>query len=304
MALKLNHEIIDQIIFGMENQDQLYLFDLDTLEIVGEDALAEVREKESCIDLPEWNSSMGFNLMEKFVANLRNPVFREVLRESLAAGKGVFRRFKNALRERPDIERLWFQFKEKEMRRYVVEWFSTVQETRAFGGVEVEEEDETAELVLSDFLFAYPDSPVYEEYQRLDRLAYAENYPDLPSGVVDAYYAFTSRGGALEGKDIVRAETPEGDLAGFVCFTEEPEISISRVLQLYILPEYRGLGIGRALLERYLEEAYRRGVEWVFAEVGGEALGFADRLVRGGFARLSTGLVLDLHRWGMENLYS
>ena len=48
----------------------------------------------------------------------------------------------------------------------------------------------------------------------------------------------------------------------------------------------------------------KQGIEWVFADIGGQALGFADRLVLDGFARNTSGLLLDLHRWGLENLYS
>jgi ribosomal protein S18 acetylase RimI-like enzyme len=307
MELKLSHEIIDQIIFGMENQDQHFAFDLETLEVVGEDSEPDVGSRSLHVGLPEWNSTMGFNLMEKFVANLRNPIYREILRESLAAGKGVFRRFKNALKEREEIEQLWYQFKEREMRQYVIDWFVTIQEARHLESVEFEEEDETTELVISDFLMVYPEEADMAEYAGYDRASFYENFPDLPSDVVAAYYLSLNRELSLDG--LLRAETPKGELAGFLCFTEteaagDDGFGMSRIIQLYTLPEFRGLGLGKAVFDRYLADSYRRGVEWVFAEIGGEALGFADRLMLDGFTRIASGLVLDLHKWGMENLYS
>ena len=305
--MKLSHEIIDQIIFGMENQDQHFVFDLETLEVVGEDSEPGVGSRPLNVGLPEWNSTMGFNLMEKFVANLRNPIYREILRESLAAGKGVFRRFKNALKEREEIEQLWYQFKEREMRQYVVDWFVAIQEARDLESVELEEEEETTELVISDFLMVYPDEAEMGEYADFDRSSFYENFPDLPREVVAAYYQSLNR--ELRKDGLLRAETPEGELAGFLCFGEteaggDERFGMSRIIQLYILPEFRGLGLAKAVFDRYLTDAYRRGVEWVFAEIGGEALGFADRLMLDGFARIASGLILDLHKWGMQNLYS
>ena len=311
MGLKLNHENIDLIIFGMENQEQFYVFNLTTGEVMTEDTLDEERKDDTIIDLPEWNSSMGFQLMEKFVANLRNPVYREILRDTLSSGKGVFRKFKNALRERPDIERLWFQFKEREMREYVIEWLSTIEEARDLEKVSVEEEDETDELVLSDFLLTYDEKLNWEEYEALDRETFEENRPDVPPEVIRALYEDLKRWESLQGEGVLRSETPDGGLAAFLWYSEREAGNetasgqlYARIKQLVVVPEYRGLGLARTLMERYLEDAYRRGVEWVFTQVEGEAIGFADSLVSTGFRRSATGLQLNLHKWGMENLYS
>ncbi|MAG13158.1 MAG: hypothetical protein CMN78_01030 [Spirochaetales bacterium] len=311
MALRINHEVIDQIIFGMENQDQQFMFDIESGEVVTIDPVEGEVGKDH-VDLPDWNSSMGFQLMEKFVANLRNPIYRDILREALSSGKGVFRKFKNSLKGRPDIEQLWFQFKEREMKRYVIEWFETIQEAKHLEQVQVEEE-ETEELVLSDFSVYFTDDEDQSVYREYDRKAFAENYPDLPANVVNDYYSSIRIGIETMRVDILRAETPDGDLAAFVWFLEHGDSTggpseggdarYARIIQLYVLPEYRGLGLARTLLECLLEEASQRGIEWVFAEAHGEAVDFGDTLIAEGFRRSSVGLALDLDRWKLDNLY-
>lgn len=311
MEVKLSHEIIDQIIFGMENQDKFYVFNLSTCEVMTEDAIVDAQNGEVFISLPEWNSSKGFQLMEKFVANLRNPVYREILRESLSSGKGVFRKFKNALKEREDIERLWFQYKEREMREYVIEWFSLVKEAQKLESVEVEGDDETTELVLSDFLLVYPEEIDWSSYLGLDREAFAGNHLEIPEPVVAALYEEYDRQRYVPSSGILRAEAPDGELAGFLWYRDmktgdktDNAPGYGRIIQLLIVPEYRGLGLARTLIDRYLEDAFRRGVEWVFIEAEGEAMAIAEKLLLSGFERQSAGFNLDLHRWGMENLYS
>ncbi|MBT3274318.1 MAG: GNAT family N-acetyltransferase [Spirochaetales bacterium] len=311
MEVKLSHEIIDQIIFGMENQDKFYVFNLSTCEVKTEDAIVDAQNGEVFISLPEWNSSKGFQLMEKFVANLRNPVYREILRDSLSSGKGVFRKFKNALKEREDIERLWFQYKEREMREYVIEWFYLVKEAQKLESVEVEGDDETTELVLSDFLLVYPEEIDWSTYLRLDREAFAGNHLEIPEPVITALYEEYARQLYAPSSGILRAEAPDGELAGFLWYRDgktgdktDNAPGYGRIIQLLITPEYRGLGLARTLIDRYLEDAFRRGVEWVFIEAEGEAMAIAEKLLLSGFERQSAGFNLDLHRWGMENLYS
>ena len=131
MEFDLSPELIDQIIFAMENQEKDYVLDTKTLELVPIDELPPelVEDEDRLIQLPEWYSVHGYNLMEKFVANLRNPLFRETLREILARGKGVFRQFKDTIKQRKDIERLWFSFKDREMKRVVLEWYNQLRES-------------------------------------------------------------------------------------------------------------------------------------------------------------------------------
>ena len=153
MTFPLTRELIDQIMFGMENQDTDFLLDLYDQKVVRIDELPDEGQDDEAryIPLPEWRSVDGYNLMEKFVASLHNPIYREILRSILASGKGVFRQFKDALKERQEIERLWYRFKEREMRAHVVEWYNVLRESWGLARIGDPEDEGTEVLVLSDF---------------------------------------------------------------------------------------------------------------------------------------------------------
>src|SRR4051794_22530498 len=53
----------------------------------------------------------GYRDMEEFIATVREPVLRELLSTALA-GKGPFRRFKDALLRSPVERERWFRFHE------------------------------------------------------------------------------------------------------------------------------------------------------------------------------------------------
>jgi hypothetical protein len=48
-------------------------------------------------------------------------------------GKGAFRRFKNVLRDYPEVEKQWFQFKADRDKEEVKEWLESI-------GIELEKE--------------------------------------------------------------------------------------------------------------------------------------------------------------------
>ena len=305
MKFELTPELVDQIIFGMENQERQFLIDLEQSEVVQSDN-QPLGSEDRFIELPEWNSASGFQLMERFVASLQNPVFRETLREALAGGKGVFRRFKNTLKDEPRIERLWFSFKEKEMRRHVIDWYSTLVESLGLKPIEFDMySDETSELVLSDFQFRVAgeeDLPILKE---LDREGFLEAISELPEEISNRVYENQRAGFVMEAGGVTIVETPNGDLAGFIWvveYSDDPFFSF--ILQLFVLQEYRGLGLAKILVERYCSNAFKRGVEWILLEIGGAAPGFQDILTEMGFTQMNVGLKLDAHRWGLENFYA
>lgn len=321
MELNLTSELIDQIIFGMENQKEQFFLDLDVGELVEFEAAERQSltngQQKRYIRLPEWNSSKGFQLMEKFIMSLHNPVAREMLRDSLTSGKGVFRNFKNVLKESPEIERLWYHFKEHEMKSYVVDWYTSMMEARELENVQLQEDDETDALVLSDFVIDKPTEFSSESFIALDREAFKEIYIQYPDELIDYLYENSRNELSLDLNDLLCAETPSQELAGFLWVIEEqldkPDSSaspfsetllVSRIIQIFVLREYRGLGLAKALLEQYLEDGYKRGIDWIFMEVMGGALRLSENLSSFGFSPDRMNFSLNLRKWGMENLYS
>ena len=123
MNFALTTQMIDKIGFAMEDQKEQYAADVESGELVPLSTLGE-RPDEKYARLPRWGSAEGFHLMESFVTSLDNPAYREQLSRALTMGRGVFRAFKDSLKENKEIERLWFAYKEQRLRAVIVSWYN------------------------------------------------------------------------------------------------------------------------------------------------------------------------------------
>lgn len=273
MEFELTRELQDQIMYAMENQNQDFL--LDTFSSLVVTAQESDPDPGRYIELPAWQSADGFYLMEKFVSSLRNPIFRESLRIILASGKGVFRKFKNTLKERCDMEKLWFKFKEREMRNRVIEWYNQYCELWGIDTVEYEPEEETQELVLSDFVISEEVPHDYSLIRNLDRDGIFEFLQDQPEAEREYIYDWLRKGvpdPEDPGSRFLLARTLGGDFAGFLwmIITPKNESNVfGRIIQLYILPEYRGLGLAETVLDVFTCSAVDEGVRKIFLEFPG-----------------------------------
>ncbi|TVQ41094.1 MAG: GNAT family N-acetyltransferase [Spirochaetaceae bacterium] len=309
MKRELTRELVDQIIFSMEDQAGEYVLDLEMMEVVTVDEMADADrdDEKRFVPLPAWQSVDGYNLMERFTGTLHNPVFRERLRATLDSGRGVFRQFKDTLRSRPDIEQLWYRYKEREMRALVVEWYADVCD---YLGIDYIEPDfaETGDLVQSDFVVRCADGPLElrlaETVQQYDAAALHELFTDYPPD----YRGYLERQVSMyrprlwgEGARVVYAETPGGESAGLL-WVQHEELESGRrigvVVQLFVLSEYRGLGIATTLIETYLQRAFRQGVDRLLMRLPGNCAVLLNSLERIGFDAAVTTMELDLSRWG------
>jgi Uncharacterised protein family (UPF0158) len=68
-------------------------------------------------------SSVGYGDMEDFAARVREPRTRDLLERAIA-GRGAFRRFKDALLDHPDLRRAWFAFHDARGERRAIEWLA------------------------------------------------------------------------------------------------------------------------------------------------------------------------------------
>ncbi len=151
MEFDLTKEILDQIIFAMEDQTEESVVDRSSGEVIivrGDDGRYG---GERYAPTPEWKPIDGYQLMERFVTGLRNPTLREELRAALGAGRGVFRSFKDALKKNPEIEKRWYLFKEREMRRVVLDWYNQARELEGLErlGLDPTDEGESSEELIS-----------------------------------------------------------------------------------------------------------------------------------------------------------
>ena len=237
----LTDEFISQLIFCMEDQGNKYYLDLERGELVE----SKSDESHRYLSIPPWKPADGYRTMEKFVSKLRNPLYRERLREVLQSGKGVFRQFKDVLSEQPSLERLWYYFKDREIRKQILRWYEINDEAFRLESLgEEAPEDRPAHLILEDFIFTTDYASHKEEVDLLYAEAKEEILKETPH-VLDFL-------NGEEGDDCIIALTLSGEVAGFIMYKEEVEVT--KISFYAIAKEYRGLGLFHALFDALSED--------------------------------------------------
>jgi len=302
MEFDLTPEITDEIIFAMEDQTGHFLFDsadcrcVASREPAGEGGPSD-DDDDRYYALPVWDSVSGFRMMDRFAAQLRNPVVREELRSALSSGHGVFRSFKNILKARPEMERLWFQFKEREMRNIVRDWYNGLRDFWGLGRIG-EEPEETGEIVSHDFTFRESGPDDENSLEILLSTIEREIAGGMPPGLSGAVCELRDRIRGPESEDacILVAETPEGEIVGAACSVPLPEDSFlaAQITQIGVFPEFRGLGIGKELLSRSVDFWTEKGYRWLLCASPLVPPSFIPALHRAGFAEKGHVSVLDL----------
>lgn len=270
----LTDEFMFQIIFCMEDQGNEYLLDLEK-QVIVERVFVEEREArnaERFLALPEWFPSDGYHTMEKFVATLRNPVYREKLKDVLNSGRGVFRQFKDVVHEMPAIERLWFHFKDVEMQKRIYEWYELYDAAFTFSRLPGEGlEDDALDALKEDFQFSDNVTEHVEEYERLRDecldLYRSRNVPYRPYLLKEIEKAWT-----LSDKDrALFALTPEQEVVAIIIWHHETPLP-AVVRAYYVRTPYRGLGLFHLLFDRVCEQSKRSGAQQTILELWDESI--------------------------------
>jgi ribosomal protein S18 acetylase RimI-like enzyme len=246
--------------------------------------------------------------MERFAAGFRNPLIRGELCAALGHGRGVFRAFKNTLSRHPEAEKLWFSFKDKEMKREIIMWYNGLREEWGLEKIGVEPE-ETADLVLEDFRFRpfrEEDFASAEKLHQYCQEEYKKNYAergDLFSAeilinealVLGSPLGLNARELTPSAAALV-AESSGGEFAGFVSGLKKDSVLYIQCLE--VKAEYRGLGIGEALLVRLLEEIDPNEVSHVLLDLPSAAEDFSRVLLREGFNPYAARYALNVRERG------
>jgi ribosomal protein S18 acetylase RimI-like enzyme len=261
MSFELDKIMIDEILFHMENQDKKFVFDVRKNHIMD---IREIEEIDSVdhdfdfhdnidrfIPLPKWTPNDGFRLMEKFNSRLKNPVVREELSAALNAKKGVFRSFKNVLEQYPETEKLWFSFKEQKMKKEIFIWYNSLREEWGLEHVGVEPDDDSF-LVLEDFNIREGKDSDKENAEVLHKFC-IEKRSDNISSDLETVSPFI-----FPGDLCLIAESAGGDFAGYIC--AEKKSSVLQIQNLEIKSEYRGMGLGKIMLSKFVEKAGKQKI--------------------------------------------
>lgn len=295
-SFELTTELIEQIIFAMENQKEKFFLDSSLPSIVPAEAAGN--SSGALYELPSWEPSDGYRLMEQFVLTLRNPVYREHLSSILHCGSGVFRKYKDALNQRPDIERKWFSFKEKNMKNRVLDWYNTLRLEWGLDAWDIEFNGEYSP-VLTDFSIKKADGSCVDRINSLDILAFHEIHSQYPDDYISDLFRRYRDGFEPEVSDesaIFIAESPDEEIVGYLWVTSEileKGTILGRIRQIYVIPEFRGLGLAEKIKEKALDDSWLKKCQIVEIEVPTIAEFIGNNLSRVGFEKNSALMVLN-----------
>ncbi|MCF7928561.1 MAG: GNAT family N-acetyltransferase [Spirochaetales bacterium] len=304
LVFDLTDELMDQIIYSMENQEENFYYDVAEQQLVSSQNV-NVDDTQRFVPIPPWVSADGFQLMERFVSQLRNPVYHDELKRALSAGRGVFRAFKNTIKQREELERAWYQFKEQQMRRIVLEWYNDLRDLWGLEKLEALEE-ETDDLVLSEFQITEEGEDFLPRMRELYKQACYDSHAGYDEE--EAAYLCEHLGRRQQVDEpvpsvILTSRSPVEELAGCLWAARE-EDRRGRVYfwvrMIYIEPEFRGFGMAKQLIEAMMQHAHREDAQRVFFDFPGRAAVMERYLSRIGGSAYSLTYGVDTTVWYQE----
>lgn len=296
MTFELTESLKTALLNALENQEQTFLVDAEENGLIEE--TAEVQsDEERFYKLPEWTSAHGFALREAFVENLKSPLARESLAEVLHSGRGVFRNFRNVIREYPEVDKLWHKFKSQKMLEFINQWYNSLCE---FWGLEkldtIPESDEN--LIRDDFSFSEYSSVFDKEIeQNLNALLNGSN-GSLPQVVENALRDYWK----------VQYQTEKQNQSGYVCHSladefagcilvkpvSEAQKNVIFVTNFFVSERFRGLGIGSELLFMCVSRLKSDEEKWLILPNIIIPQFIKPLLLRTGFEEIDLGFLLKI----------
>lgn len=292
MVFALTERLADSILQALENQEQDFCVDAEKSLIVPADDVCA--DEDSYYSLPEWTSSDGFSLMEDFVSTLHSPIAKDELQRILHSGRGVFRNFKNTLKNYPEVEKLWHLHKNRKMRLFINDWYNQLREIWGLEKLELEPE-ETEDLLKDDFTF--------ESYKSSDFEMLLHIFNDAAKGDFDSSAPEELREVLFElwHNQFVNAEKEEQ--TGLICHSNSDEFAgcitaapvskrtdnIVILTSFYVLEKYRGLGIGSELLSRFIDALKDQKKQWILLTNTIIPESLEPLMIRAGFSRTGSG---------------
>lgn len=292
MTFVLTDELLDDIISAMENQETVFVVDAENSQLIEHSS-----DEERYYSLPEWKPSDGFSIREDFVNKLHSPLVHEELQNVLHSGRGVFKNFRNVLKDYPEIDKRWHIYKHKIMSARINDWYNSLREVWGLEKLDQLTESDEA-LVHDDFSFKEYDSENDRKTVLLN--ISLDSYEDeaLPFEVKKSIYEMWHNqfeNDSTAGQCGFLCYSLSDDFAG--CITASSKLSsqnkIMFITSLFVSEQFRGLGIGTELISMCITKIQSSGFNWVvFPDfIIPEIL--QPLLIRTGFKKFNSGYYLQ-----------
>ena len=300
MTFELSDSLKTNLLAALENQEKKFLVDAKNGSLIEISELQDVQsDEEYFYSLPEWTSEHGFKLREDFVNQLHSPVAHDELLAVLHSGRGVFRNFRNVLRQYPEIDRLWLKFKNHELLEVVNKWYNGLREIWGLEKFDyMPESDES--LVHDDFSFLEFESKLHEKMVQknaIEILSGSDNL--LPDEVNSAVLGMW--------KNHFESDT-DVSKSGFICNSMSDEFTgcilvkpvsdvqenVILLTNFFVTERFRGLGIGTELLSMCISKLKSANKKWLILPQVFIPDFFEPLLLRTGFEKKDFGYLLAL----------
>lgn len=267
MTFTLTDSLLSEIQAALDNQEKKFLVKADLHALVEKTDGLE-GDDINFYELPEWTSANGFKLREDFVLNLHSPVAKEELQEVLHSGRGVFKNFRNVLRDYPEVEKKWHIYKNRIMLEYINGWYNNLREIWGLEKLDyVPESDEN--LIHDDFTFSAYDSDTNKQELLLHvNAAFMDRNQDLPEELLMADYNLwyeQFENAEAKGQIGFVCRSYSDDFAGCITVStlSRKQEQVMFLTSLFVPEAFRGLGIGTELLSVCLSELKKHGKKWL-----------------------------------------
>ncbi len=298
MQFELTDSLTDDIISAMENQDVEYVVGAETGQLLVSDSDGNRPDDELYYSLPEWGPSDGFELREDFVNNLHAPLAREALQSAMHSGRGVFKNFRNELKNYPEVDKRWHIYKHRYMSARINEWYNSLREIWGLEKLDqLPESDDT--LVHDDFSFKEYIPTADRKTILLNISADSCEDDSLPLEVNRAIYELWRaqfEAAAAENQTGYICSSLSDEFAG--CITASPLVKsqekIVMITSLFVPEQFRGLGIGTELIDMCISSLRNCGKEWVLIPNTIIPDILQPLLTRTGFRKINSGYILSL----------
>lgn len=266
----LTSYLLKDIIFSMENQDTIGFLDLVSGEVVEvsnfEESVVVVKEsktsnalisitieddEERFLELPPWGSIEGFKIREMFIKDVKNPIYKKKLDHVFYTGRGVFRKFKEVLKENPILERQWFEFQFNYMKAIVVNWYKESEGYVDLLELKTEEIEELPnDLLISDFTFSTNVS--VNDIKSIEKIKkqFIEKLDYLEKLLVER------RQDLLKNPKYIVAYSIDNEVIGYIEW-EALDNNYIEITSYGVVEAYQGLGVFTLLFDKLMRQSKR-----------------------------------------------